>query len=207
MIEKRVVFGIIKEAHKLIDLGHSELYLLFKFKYLKTFALLLAMILAYFSFKNPAIAGFVSGLGVWGYFGVFIAGMLFSFGFSSPFAAGFFIVLNPENFLLAGIIGGLGALASDLLIFKFIRFSFMDEFERIKKIKLLNGIPNFIEKNFGAKALLYLTYALAGIAIASPLPDEIGVIMFAGLTKIRTGTLAIISFALNTIGILILLGI
>jgi uncharacterized membrane protein YdjX (TVP38/TMEM64 family) len=50
-------------------------------------------------------------------------------------------------------------------------------------------------------------YAFAGILIASPLPDEAGVIMLAGLTKIKTWALAIISIILNTIGILIMLSL
>jgi len=44
-----------------------------------------------------------------------------------------------------------------------------------------------------------------GILIASPLPDEAGVIMLAGLTKIKSNVFAILSFSLNTAGILILL--
>ena len=50
-------------------------------------------------------------------------------------------------------------------------------------------------------------YAFVGILIASPLPDEIGVIMLAGLTKINFKILAIISFILNTLGILIILSL
>ena len=48
-------------------------------------------------------------------------------------------------------------------------------------------------------------YAFAGILIASPLPDEAGVTMLAGLTKISVKSLALISFILNTLGIIILL--
>jgi uncharacterized membrane protein YdjX (TVP38/TMEM64 family) len=180
---------------------------LFGFRYPKLIGFILTVILAYLIFRNPAVADFVSGLGEWGYIGILIAGMMFSFGFSTPFAVGYFIVLNPSNMLLAGIIGGLGAMASDLLIFKFMRFSFMDEFGRLKKTRAINGISSFIEKNVGKKAQLYLMYAFAGILIASPLPDEAGVTMLAGLIKIKERALALVSFILNTIGILIILNI
>ncbi len=181
--------------------------MLFKFKYPKLVILILSIILAYLIFSNSNAKSFILGLGEFSYFGTFIAGMLFSFGFTSPFSAGFFIVLNPENILLTGVIGGVGALLSDLLIFSFIRVSFKDEFKRLEKTRLIKGIKIEIEEDFGKKIKVYLMYAIAGIMIASPLPDEIGVIMLAGLTKIKLNVLSVISFILNTLGILILLWI
>ena len=178
---------------------------LFKFKYPKIFCLVITIIIAYLIFKNPSVSSFVLQLGNLSYFGVFIAGMLFAFGFTAPFAAGFFITLNPHNILLAGIIGGIGALLSDLLIFSFIRVSFEDEFNKLRKTKLIRSIGKVIEKSLGKKLKAYLMYIFAGFIIASPLPDEIGVIMLAGLTRINARILAVLSFILNTIGILVLL--
>jgi len=178
---------------------------LFKFKYPKIAILIAAIILAYFLFSNPAVYAFVSHLDKLSYLGTFIAGMLFTFGFTSPFAAGFFIVLNPSNILLSGILGGLGALISDILIFKFIRISFEDEFHSLKNTKTMKNLSTLIENSLGHKIRVYLMYALAGILIASPLPDEAGVIMLAGLTKIRTSIFSIISFILNTAGIIVLM--
>ncbi|MEK6892922.1 MAG: hypothetical protein AABX07_01845 [Nanoarchaeota archaeon] len=144
-------------------------------------------------------------MGKLSYLGIFIAGILFAFGFSTPFAAGFFIFLNPSSIWLAAILGGLGALISDLLIFKFIRVSFKNEFEQLKRTKLIKTISELIEKSLTKKIKLYLMYTFVGILIASPLPDEIGIIMLAGVTKIKVKNLAIISFILNSLGILILL--
>ena len=178
---------------------------LFNFKYPKIICLIIAIILAYFIFRNPVISDFVSHLGIWGYFGVFIAGLLFTFGFTSPLAAGFFITLNPENIWIAGIVGGTGALILDVLIFKFIRASFQDEFFRLKKTIVIRKTNELIEKSIGKKLQLHLMYALAGLVIASPLPDEAGVIMLAGLTKIKLGNVMKLSFILNTLGIIVLL--
>lgn len=180
---------------------------LFRFKYPKILGIAIAIILAYFVFRNPVVENFVLNLGDLSYVGIFIAGMLFSFGFTSPFSTGFFIILNPSNILIAGIIGGVGAMVSDLLIFKFIRTSFADEFNRLKKEKISKRIESKIDKIAGNRMKIYLMYAFAGILIASPLPDEAGIIMLAGLTKIKTNILAIISFILNSVGILILLNL
>jgi len=181
--------------------------MLFKFKYPKLTLLIITIILAYFIFKNPSTSNFISGLGNLSYLGVFIAGIFFSFGFTTPFAVGFFITLKPENLVLSGVIGGFGAMMGDLFIFNLIRFSFMDEFYKLKKVRVINGAEKFIEHELGRKITHYLLFALSGIIIASPLPDEIGVSLLAGLTHIKQKILAIVSFVLNTIGIIILLSI
>ena len=178
---------------------------LFKFKYPKIFALILVIILSYFVFSNPNVREFVSHLNGWGYLSAFLAGTLFTFGFTSPLSAGLFITLNPENIWLAGILGGLGAMLGDLFIFKIIRFSFMDEFERLEHTPNMKKFSMLMDNFLGHRIKVYLMYALAGFFIASPLPDEAGVIMMAALTRIKPGVLAIFSLTCNTIGILILL--
>ena len=180
---------------------------LFKFKYPKIFLLSLSIVSAYYIFKNPSVSNFVMGLGSLGYLGTFIAGMLFAFGFSAPFAVGFFITLNPSNIWVAGVIGGIGALVSDISIFRLIRFSFIDEFNRIKNSKAARRLNKFIGESFGGAIRRYFMYIFAGILIASPLPDEVGVIMLSGLTKVKEYWIGIIGFVLNTIGILIILSI
>ena len=155
-------------------------------------------------FRNPDVQGFVSSFRELEYLGVFVAGMLFTFGFTTPFAIGFFVVLNPANHFFVALVGGLGAVIGDLLIFLIIRFSFMDEFRRLEKTKLISEINYRIKSNITHKAKLYLLYSLEGLIIASPLPDEAGVIMLVGITKIRPQVMAVISFIFNSLGILVM---
>jgi hypothetical protein len=178
---------------------------LFNFKYPKTFLLVLCIISAYYLFSSPLVSDKISNLGTLGYFGSFISGLLFSFGFTAPFAIGYFLQLNPSNIFLNCIIGGAGAVISDLLIFSIIRFSFMDEFKRIKKTKPIRYVNRLLELSFGHKIRNYLLYIFAGLVIASPLPDELGVTMLAGLSRIKPIYLSILSFILNSSGILIIL--
>lgn len=135
------------------------------------------------------------------YLGAFIAGFLFSPGFTAPFAVGFFITSNPQNILLTTIIGGIGSILSDLLIYKIIKINFMDEFNRLKKTRLIKKIKEKIENKLSHKIRIYLMYSFAGIIIASPLPDEIGIIMLAGLSDIKAKTLGFLSFILHSIAI------
>ena len=99
------------------------------------------------------------------YLGVFIAGLLFSFGFFTPFAIGLFIALQPQNIILASVIGGVGSLISDMAIFKFVKFSFIDEFEELKHEKIVSKIKSMIRQNIGLKASTYLLYLFTGIII------------------------------------------
>lgn len=182
-----------------------RLFHLTKFKYPKLLLLIAFIVLSYFIFSDSNVQSFILSLGNLGYLGIFIAGMFFTFGFTTPFAIGFFVISNPDNIFLAALIGGLGALIFDLIIFKFVRFSLMDEFKRLEKTKPIKEVSFLIESNLSHKIRIYLLYAMAGVIIASPLPDELGILMLGGLTKIKISHLALISFLMNTIGVLILL--
>lgn len=176
-----------------------------RWRYPKLTILILVTILAYFLFKNPQIAAFFSQADETShYLFSFIAGILFAFGFTTPLAVALFIIINPENILLTTAIGSLGSVIGDLLIFNLIRFSFMDEFHRLEREKSVRELEALSNKEFSRHVRNYLLYIFAGFVIASPLPDEIGVIMLAGLTKIRQSIFSIISFILHFVGIWIL---
>ena len=115
---------------------------LFKFKYQKLTILILLIMLSYFIFSNKTADIFISNLGNLNYLGAFIAGLLFSFGFTTPFAIGYFITLNSNNIFILAIIGGFGALLSDLLIYKLIKMSFMSEFYELEKTKTFKELKH-----------------------------------------------------------------
>jgi uncharacterized membrane protein YdjX (TVP38/TMEM64 family) len=198
-----------KFFHKEIKRNHKNLFKKIEYFFLKRYPklslLILFMIAAYFIFSNQIVQNFVSNLGDFGYPSIFIMGLLFSFGFTTPISVGFFVVSNPDNIFLAAILGGFGALISDLLIFKFVRFSFIDEFHKLEKSKIITKTSDAISSTLTKKMKLYLLYAFAGLIIASPLPDEAGVIMLAGLTKINALSLSVISLIFNSLGIFIFL--
>ena len=176
-----------------------------KFQYPKLFLLVIFSIISYFIFSNDFVQSIVISLGELSYLGIFIAGLFFSFGFTTPFAIGFFLTVGAENIFIAALIGGCGALISDILIFKLIRFSFMDEFKRLEKTRIIHGINALMSGRLFSHFKLYLLYFFAGLIISSPLPDELGISMLAGLTRIKLHTLALISFVMNTFGIFLIL--
>ncbi|MBI2004491.1 hypothetical protein HYS72_03450 [Candidatus Pacearchaeota archaeon] len=152
-----------------------------------------------------SVKEFMTLLGT-GYFGVAIAGFFFSFGFTMPFAIGAFVTMDPQNIFLSAIVGGFFAMLADLAIFGIIKMSFMDEFRRFEKTKAMKKIIS-LKPHLGRKIKHYLMYAFAGIVIASPLPDELGVSMLAWLGRIKPLSLAIIAFVANTLGIFVILNL
>ena len=128
--------------------------------------------------------------------------MLYAYGFTAaPATSAILIASKNQSVEIAAIIGGLGALVGDLFIFKLIRVSLKDEIEKLCKEKIIvrtkEKLPLFFKK--------YFLPIVACIIIASPLPDEIGVSLLSGATKISTKTFSFISYILNTIGILVIL--
>lgn len=177
---------------------------LFRFRYPKIGILLVFTVLAYWLFSHEIGKQALNSLGLEGYIGSFIAGIMFSFGFTTPFAIGAFVIMSPNNIFLASVIGGLGAMLADLTIFKIIKISFMPELKRLMKNKAFRLITKH-KIPLSTQIKNYLMYAFAGIVIASPLPDELGVTMLTAVSKINAASLAIISFICNTIGIFVIL--
>lgn len=179
-----------------------------RYKYPKLTALASVIILAYIVFKQVDVVGnLFSGMGGLNSLGVFISGMLYSFGLTSPFSTGFFLTLHTNHIIATGIIGGIGAMISGLCVFKFIRFSFKGELMLLKEEKLFKKIRELTDKIIPRKIKRFLVIILGLILIASPLPDETGLMILAGATNIKSRFMAVISFILNTIGIIAVLKI
>lgn len=206
-MEKRVHKQIHKKIKKHIPHTVHKAKKIIGFQYPKLLILIVSIILAYYIFSQSSVMDWVGGLNNLSYLGIFIAGMLLAFGFSAPFSVGFFIAAQPQNILLATLIGGFGAMMGDMIIFKTIKLSFMDEFHKLEKTKTIKFIEEKIKNNKNILIKHYLMYIFAGIMIATPLPDEIGVSMIAGLTTIKPLFLSIVSFILHALAIGLILGL
>lgn len=180
---------------------------IFSFKYPKLLLLVIAIVSAYFLFSRPFILDFIKLFNNLGHFGVFISGTLTALGFTAPFGIGLLTAINPEKILIAALIGGIGATVMDLIIFHAIKFSFMDEFRKLEKTKAIREIESIVKNNRHVLIRHYLLYIFAGIMLATPLPDELGISMLAGLTTIKPLNLSIISFCLHSTFIFFILSL
>lgn len=174
-----------------------------KIKYPKLLLLLLTFVAAYFLFRGREFPAFYNALLSLGYLGTFLSGVLFAYGFTAaPATAVLLVLAKGQNIVISGIVGGIGAMLGDLVIFNFIRASFSDELKRMSKervVRYINGSVSGLLKK-------YLTPVVAGFIIASPLPDEIGVSLLAASANVSIRVFSALSFLLNTVGIFVVLG-
>ena len=156
----------------------------------------LALIIAYLIFYErnlDYINKFISSIG---YFGIFLAGVLYAYGFTSPPATALLLLLAADkNIFLGALIGGLGSLVADMFIFKTINYSFRQEikFATMERKKYLSFLPKYVFTILGA------------LIIASPLPDELGVSLLAFDKNLSIKYFSVISYILNTLGIFFIL--
>lgn len=178
-------------------------------KYPKFFLLIITIcfaILLFYEGRNyEPLQEFIKSLG---YFGTFLGGIFYAYGFTSaPSTAMLLVSTEGQIIIFSALVGGLGALLSDVLIFLFIRQSFSDEIEEIENEKIVKYIAKKEKKLFG-RFYKYIMPVFAGFLIASPLPTEIGVSLMAGIRKLSIKKFMIAAYVLHTVGIflIILLG-
>lgn len=134
------------------------------------------------------------------FLGSFIAGMFFTSIFTTaPATVVLFEISKANSILEVALLGGLGALVGDLVIFRFFKNSLAKDIgylTRTPGIKRLAAI-------FKTKLFRYLIPFLGALIIASPLPDEIGLALM-GFSKLKTRFFIPLSFVLNSLGILLI---
>ncbi|MBI2590893.1 MAG: hypothetical protein HYW33_03385 [Candidatus Blackburnbacteria bacterium] len=97
---------------------------------------------------------------------------------------------------------GLGAVVSDFFIFKFVKNNLVREVQPLYNTLGGKGINHVLHTRYFSWTLPFV----GALIIASPLPDEIGVSLM-GLSKMKAWQFLAISFALNALGItLVILG-
>lgn len=176
-------------------------------RYPKLLLLACSFVAAYALYHKGYFDVLEQSLNSHGYASAFIGGLLFSFGFTSPFGIAIFVeIAENVNPIAGALLGGAGAFLMDLLIFELVRFSvFHDELHRLRegifaKLRALLHYDHLRERT-----RLYLLWSFAGIIIASPLPDEIGVSLVSGITNIDSRKFSALCFTLNTVGVLFIL--
>jgi len=98
--------------------------------------------------------------------------------------------------LILAFVGAAGAVCGDLLIFRFVRSPLARYIVRLASHTRLQKIGRALDRS----PLWWLVPALGAVVIASPLPDELGLLMM-GLSHIRISQFIVLSYIMNAIGI------
>ncbi|MDP3710294.1 MAG: hypothetical protein Q8R29_01055 [bacterium] len=133
--------------------------------------------------------------------GSFIAGMFFTSIFTTaPAIVTLGEIARANSILPTAILGAMGAVVGDLIIFRFVRDRFLEHLMEIIKHQ---GAGKRIKLLLKLKIFRWLTFLAGGLIIASPFPDELGISLL-GFSKMRTSWFIPLSFAFNFIGILLI---
>ncbi|MBI5134403.1 MAG: hypothetical protein HZA81_03420 [Candidatus Taylorbacteria bacterium] len=150
--------------------------------------------------KSPYIDLLVSWTDGYYVLTAFVAGLFFTSAFTTAPAIAVLAKLSlayPPG--AVAIIGGIGALLGDLLIFAFIKGHIREDVRYFLAKAKTKRIRHILEHRFARWSLAFV----GAIIIASPLPDELGLAMM-GLSDVRTSRFVPISLAFNTLGILLI---
>lgn len=138
----------------------------------------------------------------------FVAGMLFSTGFTSAIGIAVFVELADLISPLTGsLIGAMGSMIADMLLLTFMRSGvFEEEIHRLRMTSWLQWLIRFFHhERFPETLRKYLFWSFAGLAFASPLPDEVGIMILSTMTEIRPRKFVLLCYLFNVAGILFIL--
>ncbi len=132
--------------------------------------------------------------------GVFIAGMLFTSVFTTvPATIALGELALVTNMPLLIVVGALGALIGDLVMFKFFESAITEDFEEMFSL----SPEGRWKKIFKSKIFKIFMAMVGGLIIASPLPDELGLALM-GAAKTSSFTFSLISIVCNALGIFLI---
>lgn len=141
----------------------------------------------------PGLRSLIFGIAESGPLGAFVTGMLYTSGFTAPLATAMVVdaaqTTSPWTF---AILGGLGAMVYDMLIFTFVRRTTSQPF-----------FAKMRQRFLGKPAIAWSLASVGAIIIASPLPDELGSGLL-GLSNLPKKYFLPLSFILNGVGIWII---
>lgn len=161
----------------------------------------LSIFIAFNLAENQTFERIIAYSGSFGYLSAFVAGIFFTSIFSAaPATVALFEISKSGTPLLPVVIlGALGAMIGDYIIFRFVRDPLSADLSAILKRFGKDRLKIFMKLSY----LRWFIVFLGGLIIASPLPDEIGLAMM-GFSKLDSRTFAVLSFFCNALGIAVI---
>jgi len=182
---------IIKEEKKFIR---------YEWKHYNTILFFLVLLLTLESFLTGSLERFLQNLGKYEYIGAIFAGFFYTYGITSPFSvAAFFILADMLDIWLLAFLGALSSIVSEFIIYDFTRI----ETKKLLKSQKIRGwkIPKL-----KYTSLKKLSLIIAGLIIASPLPDELAAVLL-GSENYDYKKFLVLAFIFNFLGILFIVGL
>lgn len=162
--------------------------------------LIFSVLLAVFIVKTNVVHSLVGYLRELEYLVSFLAGIFFTSIFTTAPSLVILGELAQENSpWIVALFGGLGAMCGDFVLYRFVRDRVSKDLEYLFTLPRTKRVVNI----FSTILPKILWPFLGALVIASPFPDEIGIMMM-GLSKVNQRLFLPLSFILNAIGILLI---
>ncbi|MDO8579552.1 MAG: hypothetical protein Q7R72_01625 [bacterium] len=163
----------------------------------------ISVLVAWALAESPFIDRFIFSLDGFYILNSFVVGLFFTSAFTTAPAIVFIAKLAHiyPPYVLA-LVGGLGALVGDFIIFNFIKGHISEDVSYLFSKAKSKRIKHLFEFRFVRWSMAFL----GALIIASPFPDELGLTLM-GLSKISPMRFALISYTFNTIGIFVIASI
>lgn len=162
------------------------------------------ILVAFLISKVPGFRELLLKIRDFGYFGAFLAGILFTSTFTVVAGALILIDLAREFPIFPLILcSGLGAVLSDFLVFSFAKNKITGEVEPLYKELESIGKKNHLQKLMHTKYFGWTLPVVGAFIMASPLPDELGVSLL-GISNIKPVRFLLISLCSHSLGMFLL---
>lgn len=162
--------------------------------------ILFSIALSFFLLKDGIIESFLGSFQGFQVLAIFIAGMFFTSVFTTaPAIAVLSVLAQNNNIFLVALLGGLGAMIGDYLIFRFVKDRISEDFKYVFGFSKKKRIPHI----FRTKLFHWFAPFFGALIIASPFPDELGIAIL-GLSHTSNRFFLVISYTFNTLGILVI---
>jgi len=178
----------------------EEKFIEYEWRHYNALAILFIFLLTIYLVITGLLQEFLLGLGSYGYLGGFVSGMLFTYGITTPLAmVAFFILAESLDIWLLTFLGSVGGVITEYTIYSFAKNEVGKTIKiyKNKKIRFPEIKSKFLHK---------ISPLIAGIIIASPIPDELVAILFA-VEKYEIKKFLILTFIFKFIGIFLIVGL
>ena len=188
---------IEKKAIKFVK--REEELIIYEWNHYKLVLIILVILITLEAYLTGSLEKFLLSLGNYEYLGAFFAGFFYTYGATTAFSvATFFILAKVLNPWILALLGALGSIVSEYIIYDFVS-------ERSgKTIKI--GNKEYKIPEIKSKFVKKISPLIAGFIIASPLPDELAAV-FLGVEKYDIKKFILLAFIFNFIGILFIVAL
>lgn len=168
----------------------------------RTFIFILSLSIAWWLIRSAVFHSLLATILPIGFLADFIAGLFYTSFLTSPIAVAMLFVAAESggNPIVTAILAGFGAMLGDLLIVKLFRKKLASDVNFVTHELRLQRVTRLLQ----ILKLEFVVPLFGAIIIASPFPDEIGLMML-GASKLKYQEIMVLTYILNTAGILMLL--